>query len=163
GTVRLTEGEIKADVATSLSGMLTVSAPGVSNWRGCLPALQELKPKTVRGAFGSHASVNAPVALAPLDCCEGPGQGAFAVRGERRARAGLAVEVERWPWSKAKGIDDALRAGVEVEVLAGDAVAAYLDTLAPHDLPRRGPEANGRANGRASGNGVGNGVIAAPA
>ena len=34
--VRLTEGELKADVATALAGMLTVSTPGVSSWRQAL-------------------------------------------------------------------------------------------------------------------------------
>ncbi len=45
--LRLTEGELKADVATALSGMLTVSVPGVSAWRGALPVLRHLAPETV--------------------------------------------------------------------------------------------------------------------
>lgn len=38
-TIRLTEGELKADVATALSGLLTVSIPGVTMWRKALPVL----------------------------------------------------------------------------------------------------------------------------
>src|SRR5215208_3004361 len=34
--VRLTEGELKAEVATALTGTLTVSTPGVSSWRPTL-------------------------------------------------------------------------------------------------------------------------------
>src|SRR5262249_10148551 len=38
---------------------------------------------------------------------------------------GFAVEIERWP-APFKGIDDALVAGVTVEVLAGDTARAYV-------------------------------------
>jgi hypothetical protein len=40
--VRITEGELKADVAAALSGVLTVSVPVVSAWRSALPVLRTL-------------------------------------------------------------------------------------------------------------------------
>jgi hypothetical protein len=42
--VRITEGELKADVATVLSGMLTIAVPGVAMWRKALPLLEALQP-----------------------------------------------------------------------------------------------------------------------
>ena len=51
--VRLTEGELKADVATALAGILTVSTPGVSSWRPALdvcefPRLRRCAPRLRR-------------------------------------------------------------------------------------------------------------------
>src|SRR5262249_51780807 len=40
--VRLTEGELKADVAYALTGLPTVSAPGVGSWRPALDVLRAL-------------------------------------------------------------------------------------------------------------------------
>ena len=60
--VRITEGELKADVAYRLSGVPTVSFPGVASWRTVLPVLQALQAKTVRVAFDADADDNAHVA-----------------------------------------------------------------------------------------------------
>lgn len=60
--VRVTEGELKADIATFLSGTLTLSVPGVSAWRMAMPLLKQLKPKTVSIAFDSDAQKNITVA-----------------------------------------------------------------------------------------------------
>ncbi len=62
--VRFTEGELKADVATALSGMLTIAAPGVSCWRPAVPALKEFGVRTVRLAFDADARSNRHVARA---------------------------------------------------------------------------------------------------
>lgn len=64
GTVRVTEGELKADVATALSGVLTVSIPGVSNWKSVLPILKALGAKKVVLAFDSDVNTNPHVARA---------------------------------------------------------------------------------------------------
>jgi hypothetical protein len=62
---------------------------------------------------------------------------------EALAAEGLAVELERWP-AEWKGIDDALAAGVTVEVLAGDAAcqaiaAIVAEGTAGEPLPEPGP------------------------
>lgn len=116
--VRLTEGELKSDVATALSGVPTIGAgAGVASWRACLPVLRELGAKTVRVAFDGDARTNKTVAAALLACVE-------ALPDE-----GFAVELERWP-DQYKGIDDALAAGVTPEVLAGDAALAAAKEIA---------------------------------
>jgi hypothetical protein len=96
--LRLSEGELKSDAATMLSGILTVGIPGVSQWRKALPLLAVVKPKVVFMAFDQDWQVNRYVARALSDC-------ASAVR-----KAGFHVEVESWPHPH-KGVDDALAAG----------------------------------------------------
>ena len=62
--IRVTEGELKADVATALSDIFTISVPGVGAWRTALPILRTLKPKEVRLAFDSDCIRNPNVARA---------------------------------------------------------------------------------------------------
>jgi hypothetical protein len=97
--IRLTEGERKADVATVLSGVLTVAIPGVSVWRKALPVLQALQARRVLLAFDADWRSNPHVAQAL-------GQAAFAL-----VRAGIDVQIEDWDPAIGKGIDDVLAAG----------------------------------------------------
>ena len=53
-TVRLTEGELKSAASTALSGELTISVPGVGNWRLALPVLEALGAREVLVALGIH-------------------------------------------------------------------------------------------------------------
>jgi len=84
--VRLTEGELKADVATVLDPdrILTVSAPGVAAWRAALPVLAALRPRTVRLAFDRDAWTNPHVARALRDAAAGI------------EAAGFNLEIETW-------------------------------------------------------------------
>jgi len=107
-TVRVTEGELKADVSTRLSGVPTVSFPGVSSWRVVLPVLKALGATTIRVAFDADTDTNKNVARALLDCVT-----------ELLAN-GYAVELEQWPIEAGKGIDDLLAAGGKPEVLTAD-------------------------------------------
>lgn len=115
--VRVTEGELKADIATALTGVPTISIPGVGSWGAALPALRELGAKTVRLAFDADAATNPHVARAL-------GQLADAI-----GREGWGIEFERWP-EMYKGIDDSLAAGAEVELLAGDAAEGAIAAIA---------------------------------
>jgi hypothetical protein len=98
-TVRLTEGELKADVATALSGLLTLSIPGVAMWGKALPMLQDLQVPRVLLAFDADWRINLQVAHAL-------GQVAFAL-----VKTGYEVQVEDWEPALGKGIDDLLAAG----------------------------------------------------
>lgn len=141
-TVRLTEGELKADVATALSGILTVSVPGVSTWRPALAVLHQLGAVTVAVAFDADAETNQHVGRA----AERTEQ---ALLGE-----GFRVVRETWPATAGKGIDDLLAGnGVpettevamadneadKLEAEAGALVAALVDTVTaaePGDRPQ---------------------------
>jgi hypothetical protein len=98
-TVRLTEGELKSDIATALSGLLTLSIPGVAMWRKALPVVQVLGIQRVLLAFDADWRMNPHVAHAL-------GQAALAL-----ATAGYAVQVEDWDPALGKGVDDLLTAG----------------------------------------------------
>jgi hypothetical protein len=98
-TIRVTEGELKGDVATALSGLLTVSIPGVAMWRQALPVLQASQARRVLLAFDADWRANAHVAQAL-------GHAALAL-----VTAGYVVEVETWEAVLGKGIDDLLAAG----------------------------------------------------
>jgi hypothetical protein len=98
-TIRLTEGELKADVATVCSGMLTVSVPGVAMWRQVLPVFEALQPQRVLVVFDADWRTN-------LHVTQAFGQAVAALVG-----AGYTVEVETWGPTRGKGIDDVLAAG----------------------------------------------------
>ncbi len=111
--VRITEGELKADVAWAMSGVPTLSFPGVASWRLVLPVLQALGCKTVRVAFDADAGSNTNVARALRDSVK------------ELPSFGYVVELERWRLEQGKGIDDLLAAGGTPEVLTGpDAMRA---------------------------------------
>src|SRR5262249_51657630 len=95
--VRVTEGALKANLATALSNVLTLAVPGVSVWRhvGLFEALEKLRCGAVRLAFDMDQDTNPHVALQLHLLAE-----------ELRSR-GYAVEVERWDPAH-KGIDDLL-------------------------------------------------------
>jgi hypothetical protein len=112
--VRVTEGELKADVAQALSGLPTVSAPGVASWRPVLPVLRALGCKTARLAFDADAHDKAPVGRA------------LAALAEALAAEGLALELERWEAGNGKGIDDLLAAGKAPDMLQGDAALSAI-------------------------------------
>jgi hypothetical protein len=130
--VRVTEGELKADVATALSGLHTIAAAAASSWRPALDLLPALGCKTVRLAFDADALDNPHVARALADCC----QAATA--------AGLAVELEHWDRADGKGIDDLLAAGRAPELLVGEAaLAAVREALAAATAGEPPPETDG--------------------
>jgi hypothetical protein len=107
--VRLIEGELKADIVYSLTGLPTVSIPGVSNWRPALAELKAMGCKTVRLAFDADATDNVTVARALSGCADA------------LTDAGISVELERWDAVNGKGLDDLRAAGKMPELLQGEA------------------------------------------
>lgn len=91
--LRITEGELKADVATHLSGVPTLSVPGVGSWRLAIDAAKTLEPQLVQVAFDMDWKTKPPVARAARALLDG-------LRG-----AGFAAEMIDWN-PRFKGIDD---------------------------------------------------------
>jgi hypothetical protein len=118
--VRITEGELKADVSYRLSGVPTVSFPGVDLWRVVLPVLQDLQARTIHVAFDVDANTNPTVARCLQDCIKGLQAG------------GYVVELECWPADAGKGIDDVLAAGrgADIEILAGPVALHAAEAIA---------------------------------
>jgi hypothetical protein len=106
--VRVTEGELKADAAVAISGLATVSIPGVTTWNLCFPILKQIGAKVVRLAFDMDAWDKPTVAKALSRCAD-------AIVQE-----GYELELERWAPTDGKGIDDLLAADKTPEVLGGE-------------------------------------------
>lgn len=109
--VRITEGEIKADVATMMTGTLTLGLPSAGAWRLALPILRELGTKVVVLAYDADASTKKGVA-GPLARC-----------ALYLAERGYEVEVETWSYQLGKGIDDVVAGGMgaNIKTLGGKA------------------------------------------
>lgn len=115
--VRVTEGELKADIATALNCQPTISIPGIGNWRAVTPVIQGLGAQTVLFSPDADALTNPDVAYHSLKCHAG------------LIAAGFIVILETWPIDQGKGIDDLLAAGGTPERLEGDAAAEFLEKL----------------------------------
>jgi AAA domain/3'-5' exonuclease/Domain of unknown function (DUF3854) len=115
--VRLTEGELKADVTTALAGMLTVSTPGVSSWRQALEVASSLGSGVVHLAFDADAKQKEQVARALRE--------SYRTLKER----GFEVLLETWPRELGKGIDNLLAAGHEPTLLAGEDAHAAVNEI----------------------------------
>ncbi len=114
--VRLTEGELKADIATALNGP-TIGLAGTSTWTSALPVLQQLGVQTVRLAFDADFATKPHVARDLLECSE-------SLRNN-----GYSVSIERWPLEVAKGIDDLLVAGRQPDLLTGEEAQPFLASI----------------------------------
>jgi hypothetical protein len=58
GEIWITEGPIKADIASLKLKKVVLAIPGVSNWSGVIPIIRELKPKRVVVAFDMDKLIN---------------------------------------------------------------------------------------------------------
>jgi len=115
--VRITEGELKADVATALPGTPTIGAPGVSCWRVALEAARGLGARTVRVAMDADWRRKPEVARSILGLCEA------ALAG------GLNLEIEAWDEALGKGIDDILAAGLTPKIVSGEEASLMLEEI----------------------------------
>jgi hypothetical protein len=105
--VRLTEGELKADIAFTLSGLPTVGISGVDQWKSALPVLQAMGAKVVHVAFDMDAQTKPGVAAALAACVR------------ELIRLKYEVRLETWNPDDGKGVDDLLAAGKQPTVVTG--------------------------------------------
>lgn len=140
--VRLTEGELKADIATALSGDLTIAIPGVSTWRPAVPALRELAPEKVLLSFDADARGNYNVARALQNT-------AVALQTE-----GFDVMLETWPEKWGKGIDDVLASGFTPKVISGrEQVSSEVNKIAAGALAEQMEEQKRKAQHQSNADG----------
>ncbi len=125
-TVRVTEGELKAALASSVTQTPTLSVPGIGQLSSqvLIGALKRTGCKKVLLAPDSDAMTNQHVRR--------------SVRGgiESLVSSGFEVKIETWP-SQYKGIDDALADGLSPKPVSPE---SYLETL-PAVETSSGPEA----------------------
>jgi hypothetical protein len=116
-TVRVTEGPLKSDIATALSGRLTIGLPGVAAWMRAAAILGQLGAQTARLALDADARTNRKVA------------GALACLAEDLKAKSFTVELELWDAKDGKGVDDLLAAKKEPQLVTGDAVVAAIQEI----------------------------------
>ena len=148
--IRITEGALKADIASMLSDVPTISVQGVGMWGRAVAVLRRMgagrcRAKIVRIAFDADARRKLKVAI-PLKNL------VVAIR-----EAGYTVDLETWPELQpdstlTKGIDDLLAAGLSPKVIRGEeavdaAVSAILAEARNSDQASdgSGPKAQGSA------------------
>jgi hypothetical protein len=140
-TVRVTEGELKADVAMHLDGTPTISVPGVGGWARAVPVLHALDPGEIVLAFDwPEVLTKEPVREATVKLLANliTGKKSFSQKG------GISVAVETWDETY-KGVDDALWAqrqgkGVDIKILDGDEVLEQLEDMDEHEKAKDEPE-----------------------
>jgi hypothetical protein len=121
GTIRVTEGEMKADITTLLSGIYTIGTNGISCLDEPLDYLAECHP-------------GARILLAPdaADYCKPGFVSGVADHLERYLEAGFNTTLEIWdtgPDNLVKGIDDALAARTEIEILSSGEAFEFLNYI----------------------------------
>lgn len=95
-TVRITEGELKADIATQFTGVLTLSIPGVNNWIAIIDLLKDICPDNVIISFDADCILVREVAEA------------LQKMSAAIIANGFHIILERWEAWCGKGIDDVL-------------------------------------------------------
>jgi hypothetical protein len=115
GICRLTEGELKSDAASHLSGLGTIGVPGVAMWGKAVEVMRAVGVHEVRVAFDADFRTN-PQVRQSLEAC---------ICGLTAADR-FEVSMEVWDAAPGpdgnptpKGIDDALLAKVPIRILRG--------------------------------------------
>lgn len=103
GDIYLTEGPLKADVASHFLRAPVLGVPGVSAWRKALPLVQVLAPRTVYLAFDHDVQESTRDAVAQN------------VKRLEDALTRQGWKVQEAEWRQGKGIDDALAAGEKIK------------------------------------------------
>lgn len=113
--LRITEGELKADIATLLTGIYTLSLPGVGVWEMVLKSIADIKPKKILLAFDSDKnkeySTSTPGERQPFAVARSLASLYLSIK-----EAGIDVEIETWEEEWGKGIDDVLVGGHEDKI-----------------------------------------------
>lgn len=115
--VRITEGELKAEIATILSGIYTISLPGVGSWRRAPNAAKLIKARSTLVAFDADWRTNPTVA------------GHLQSLLVDLQTKGFEVKVETWDPALGKGIDDLLTAGHQPELRSPADVLKEIDQI----------------------------------
>jgi hypothetical protein len=141
--LRITEGELKAELATSFTGVYTISLPGVNNWRMALTAIEAEKPDRVLLAFDADKLEEKGGGYDGTDSTNTTPAKRFEV-GVAMAKLykavrnlGIACAIEDWPATAGKGIDDVLMDGNvdQIKQLEGEPAEAMCKNILLANMP----------------------------
>jgi hypothetical protein len=119
--IRITEGELKADLATLFSGLYTIGCPGVFTLSAPLEFLTKQCPsaKIILSPDFGEINNNGIAEKVLQDIYD-------------YQQAGFKVYLEAWLTNEngmPKGIDDALKAGAELSHIPGDEAVKFLEEI----------------------------------
>ena len=137
--IGVTEGELKADIATALSGNYWISIPGATCVSSSLPLLEHLGASRVRLAWDADKSEDRGLDDSGRQKRNGVISGLEHAMHVYR-ETGLSMDVLDWPAGAGKGIDDVYRAGRSSEIVRHDSTDAWdlvLRTLHETKTPPR--------------------------
>lgn len=134
--IRITEGEIKADIATLISGVYTLSIPGIAMWQWVLVEVDMIKPKQILLAFDSDKNKEVSTSTSP-DAKPFAVAKALAQLYLALKERGYVVKIEDWREEVGKGIDDVLAAGAtdEVRTLDEEEAAKFIGKALHGEMP----------------------------
>lgn len=117
--VVITEGALKAEVSTELSGTLTIGIPGISGTDALIDVVNLLNVKTAIVALDADGVKNLNVAQATLAIFD------------KLSTLKICVGYRYWELTQAKGLDDALLSKVETKVAYGEEARKLILSLPP--------------------------------
>lgn len=130
-TIRITEGEIKADIATHQSGIYTISCPGVNSWRVAADAVLELNPDEIWVCFDSDKDGTRNLYNGDAEEVESnkPNDvGKYAGKLARYLDSNHPnVKIETWNPELGKGIDDVLMDGGETSLMTQEEKSQFIE------------------------------------
>lgn len=115
-TIYVTEGELKSDITSALSGTFTISLPGVSGWRKVIKLCRDSKHTMLNVALDADHQTNAQVARQLGNFCR------------ELYVLNLKFSISIWD-PKFKGLDDALKAKAPIQSLESEKVPDYINNL----------------------------------
>jgi hypothetical protein len=133
-TIRITEGEFKAEIATMMTEQYTIGVAGVGLWRYVLPTLKQLKPDNIFLAYDSDKS--------KMHSTSVPDGKPYEV-GIQLSKLYLALKdlqynviIEDWNEKAGKGIDDVLNNGAEdqIKYLTEEEAEEFVETSLADDM-----------------------------
>lgn len=113
-TIRIAEGEFKAEIATMMTDQYTIGLPGVGLWKQVIATIKALKPDNILLAYDSDKSKMHSTSVAsdkPYEVAKQLSKFYLALKELQ-----YNVIIEDWDEEAGKGIDDVLNNGEEEEI-----------------------------------------------
>jgi len=113
--IRITEGEIKADIVTQATGTYTIGLPGIRRWELAVDIISKLKPKKVLIAFDSDKDETHSSSNGWADLPNEVGKSLCKLY-KSLSLSGFNPVIEDWNKKLGKGIDDVITDGGEEDI-----------------------------------------------
>lgn len=134
--IRITEGELKADLATSLSGIYTLSIPGITMWGWVMDSIDIIDPKKILLSFDSDKNKQYSTSVSP-DAGAGAVGKCLSKLYLKLKNEGYNVFIEDWQDEYGKGIDDVLSQGFDdqIKIMSNKEASEFCESSLSDERP----------------------------